>query len=288
MRTVAVYSAADQAALHVAMADESVEIGPAPSAESYLRQDRLIAAARDRGAECIHPGCGFLAENADFAAACAEAGIVFVGPPPDAIRAMGQKDEAKRIAVELGIPTVPGYAGADQSDAVFAREAEHIGFPVVLKAVAGGGGKGLKPVFKPDELVEAAASARREAQAAFGDGRMMIEKLIEPARHIEVQVFADTRGNAVHLFERECTLQRRSQKVIEEAPAIAMPAALRQRLTDAALAAARAVGYLGAGTVEFLAPGGPLTDATPFYFMEMNTRLQIEHPVTEQIGRAHV
>lgn len=283
MRTVAVYSAADQAALHVAMADESVEIGPAPSAESYLRQDRLIAAARDRGAECIHPGCGFLAENADFAAACAEAGIVFVGPPPDAIRAMGQKDEAKRIAVELGIPTVPGYAGADQSDAVFAREAEHIGFPVVLKAVAGGGGKGLKPVFKPDELVEAAASARREAQAAFGDGRMMIEKLIEPARHIEVQVFADTRGNAVHLFERECTLQRRSQKVIEEAPAIAMPAALRQRLTDAALAAARAVGYLGAGTVEFLAPGGPLTDATPFYFMEMNTRLQIEHPVTELI-----
>ncbi len=283
MRAVAVHSAADRAALHVAAADASVEIGPAPSAESYLRQDRLIEAALAAGAECIHPGCGFLAENAGFAEACAAAAVVFVGPSPEAIRIMGQKDEAKRLAASLGIPTVTGYSGAAQDDATFSREAAQIGYPVVLKAIAGGGGKGLKPVFDPKDLAEAAASARREAQAAFGDDRMMIEKLVEPARHIEMQVFGDTRGNVVHLFERECTLQRRGQKVIEEAPAINMPAALRARMADAAIAAARAVGYLGAGTVEFLVPGGPLTADTPFYFMEMNTRLQIEHPVTELI-----
>ena len=283
LRAIAVHSAADRTALHVAAADASIEIGPAPSAESYLRQDRLIEAALAAGAECIHPGCGFLAENAAFAEACAAAGLVFVGPSPDAIRIMGQKDEAKRLAASLGIPTVPGYSGAAQDDASFAREAAQIGYPVVLKAVAGGGGKGLKPVFDPKDLAEAAASARREAQAAFGDDRMMIEKLVEPARHIEMQIFGDTHGNVVHLFERECTLQRRGQKVIEEAPAINMPAHLRDRMSGAAIAAARAVGYLGAGTVEFLVPGGPLTAETPFYFMEMNTRLQIEHPVTELI-----
>jgi 3-methylcrotonyl-CoA carboxylase alpha subunit len=283
MRAIAVHSAADRTTLHVAAADASVEIGPAPSSESYLRHDRIIEAALANGAECIHPGCGFLAENAAFAEACAAAGLVFVGPTPDAIRIMGQKDEAKRLAASLGIPVVPGYSGVAQDDAIFAREAALIGYPVVLKAVAGGGGKGLKPVFDPKDLTEAAASARREAKAAFGEDRMMIEKLVEPARHIEMQVFGDAHDHVVHLFERECTLQRRGQKVIEEAPAINMPAALRARMAEAAIAAARAVAYRGAGTVEFLVPGGPLTADTPFYFMEMNTRLQIEHPVTELI-----
>jgi 3-methylcrotonyl-CoA carboxylase alpha subunit len=283
LRTIAVYSEADRGALHTAAADERICIGPAPSAESYLRQDRIIDAALAAGAECIHPGCGFLAENAEFAERCAEAGIVFVGPTPEAIRAMGRKDRAKQIAADLGIPTVPGYAGEAQDDATFAREAERIGFPILLKAVAGGGGKGLKAVRKARELSEIAASAQREAQAAFGDSRLLIEKLVDPARHIEVQVFGDAQGNVVHLFERECTLQRRNQKVIEEAPAIEMPETLRARMTEAAHSAARAVGYLGAGTVEFLLPGGPLHEATPFYFMEMNTRLQIEHPVTEMV-----
>ncbi len=281
MRTVAIHSEADRGALHVGAADDSVEIGPAPSSESYLRQDRIIEAALRLEAECIHPGCGFLAENAGFAEACAAAGIIFVGPSPHTIRTMGHKDEAKRLAAGLGIPTVPGYSGEAQDDETFAREAEAIGYPVLLKAVAGGGGKGMKAVSGPADLADAAASARREAQAAFGDGRLMIEKLIDPARHIEVQVFGDARGNLVHLFERECTLQRRNQKVIEEAPAIGMPGGLRARMTEAALSAARAVNYLGAGTMEFLVPGGPLKEETPFYFMEMNTRLQIEHPVTE-------
>jgi 3-methylcrotonyl-CoA carboxylase alpha subunit len=283
LRTIAVYSEADRGALHNTAADERICIGPAPSAESYLRQDRIIDAALAAGAECIHPGCGFLAENVEFAERCAEAGIVFVGPTPEAIRAMGRKDRAKQIAADLGIPTVPGYAGDAQDDAAFAREAERIGFPVLLKAVAGGGGKGLKAVRKARELSEVAASARREAQAAFGDHRLLIEKLVDPARHIEVQVFGDAQGNVVHLFERECTLQRRNQKVIEEAPAIEMPEALRARMTEAALSAARAVGYIGAGTVEFLLPGGPLGETAPFYFMEMNTRQQIEHPVTAMV-----
>jgi 3-methylcrotonyl-CoA carboxylase alpha subunit len=283
MRTIAIYSEADRGAMPVLAADVAVEIGPAPSNESYLRQDRIIEAARGTGAECIHPGCGFLAENAEFAERCAAAGIVFVGPSPEAIRVMGLKDQAKDLAATLGIPTVPGYNGAAQDDETFAAEAARIGFPVLLKAVAGGGGKGLKAVRDAKDLVEIAASARREALAAFGDGRLMIEKLIDPARHIEVQVFADTLGNAVHLFERECTLQRRNQKVIEEAPAIEMPAGLRARMTEAALAATRAAHYTGAGTVEFILPGESLRDDTPFYFMEMNTRLQIEHPVTELI-----
>ena len=283
MRCIAVYSEADREGLHVRLADESVLIGPAPSNQSYLRQDILIEAARRTGAECIHPGCGFLAENAEFAESCASAGIVFVGPSPEAIRIMGFKDEAKTLAARLGIPIIAGYAGGAQDTVTFAREAKRIGYPVLLKAIAGGGGKGLKPVLSPVDLPEAAASAKREAESAFGDGRLLMEKLIEPARHVEVQIFGDNHGNAIHLFERECTLQRRSQKVIEEAPAINLPEALRARMTEAALAAARAVSYAGAGTVEFLVPGGPLRDDTPFYFMEMNTRLQIEHPVTELI-----
>jgi len=283
MRCIAVYSEADVGAMHVRLADASVGIGPAPSALSYLRQDALIEAARRTGAECIHPGCGFLAENAEFAESCAAAGIVFVGPSPKAIRVMGMKDEAKALAEKLGIPVVPGYAGEAQDTVTFAREAKRIGYPVVLKAVAGGGGKGLKPVFAPMDLPEAAASAQREALSAFGDARLLMEKLIEPARHIEMQVFGDNHGNAVHLFERECTLQRRAQKVIEEAPAVNLPGALRARMAEAALKAVREVGYRGAGTVEFLVPGGPMRDDTAFYFMEMNTRLQIEHPVTELI-----
>jgi 3-methylcrotonyl-CoA carboxylase alpha subunit len=283
MRSVAVYSEADAQALHVRLADEAVGIGPAPSTESYLRQDVIIEAARKTGAECIHPGAGFLAENAAFAEACAAAGIVFIGPTPEAIRLMGAKDEAKALAARLNIPVLPGYAGEAQDTVTFAREAKRIGYPVVLKAIAGGGGKGLRPVFSASDLTEAAAGARREAEAAFGDGRLLMEKLVEPARHIELQVFGDNHGNVVHLFERECTLQRRGQKVIEEAPAINFPDGLRARMAEAALQAARAVAYRGAGTVEFLAPGGPLRDDTPFYFMEMNTRLQIEHPVTELI-----
>jgi 3-methylcrotonyl-CoA carboxylase alpha subunit len=283
MRCIAVYSEADSAAMQVRLADEAVCIGPAPSAESYLRQDVIIEAARESGAECIHPGAGFLAENAEFAERCAAASIVFVGPSAEAIRIMGVKDEAKALAARLGIPVVPGYAGEAQDTVTFAREAKRIGYPVVLKAVAGGGGKGLKPVFAPTDLPEAAASAQREAQASFGDARLLVEKLIEPARHIEVQVFGDSHGGVVHLFERECTLQRRSQKVIEEAPAVGFPSAMRARMTSAALEIARAVGYRGAGTIEFLVPGGRLRDDSPFYFMEMNTRLQIEHPVTEQI-----
>ena len=283
MRCIAVYSEADAGAMHVRLADASVGIGPAPSAQSYLRQDALIEAARRTGAECIHPGCGFLAENAEFAESCSAAGIVFVGPSPKAIRVMGMKDEAKALAEKLGIPVVPGYAGEAQDTVTFAREAKRIGYPVVLKAVAGGGGKGLKPVFAPMDLPEAAASAQREALSAFGDARLLMEKLIEPARHIEMQVFGDNHGNAVHLFERECTLQRRAQKVIEEAPAVNLPGALRARMAEAALKAVREVGYRGAGTVEFLVPGGPMREDTAFYFMEMNTRLQIEHPVTELI-----
>jgi 3-methylcrotonyl-CoA carboxylase alpha subunit len=283
MRCIAVHSEADADAMHVRLADASVLLGPAPSTESYLRQDAIVAAARQAGAECVHPGCGFLAENAEFAERCAAAGLVFVGPTPRAIRIMGVKDEAKALAEKLGIPVVPGYAGEAQDTVTFAREAKRIGYPVVLKAVAGGGGKGLKPVFSPTDLPEAAASAQREALAAFGDDRLLMEKLVEPARHIEMQVFGDNHGNAVHLFERECTLQRRAQKVIEEAPAVNLPDALRARMAEAALKAAREVGYRGAGTVEFLVPGGPMRDDTPFYFMEMNTRLQIEHPVTELI-----
>ena len=278
IRTVAVYSQADARALHVAIADEAVCIGPPPARESYLAAARITAAARERGAEAIHPGYGFLSENEDFAAACAAAGIAFIGPPPDAIRAMGSKSAAKRIMERASVPLVPGYHGEEQDAARLAAEAARIGFPVLIKATAGGGGKGMRIVRHAGEFADALASCKREAASAFGDDRVLVERYLERARHIEIQVFADTHGNAVHLFERDCSMQRRHQKVIEEAPAPGMNDERRARMGAAAVAAARAVGYVGAGTVEFVA--GPEGD---FYFMEMNTRLQVEHPVTEMI-----
>jgi 3-methylcrotonyl-CoA carboxylase alpha subunit len=276
--TVAVYSDADAGALHVAMADEAVRLGPAPARESYLNVDAVIAAARKTGATAIHPGYGFLSENAAFAEACAAAGIVFVGPPPGAIRAMGSKSEAKAIMGRAGVPLLPGYHGADQDPKVIKRSAAEIGYPVMLKASAGGGGKGMRRVETAAEFDAALAGARREAMSSFGDDRMLVEKYLDRPRHIEMQVFADAHGNAVHLFERDCSIQRRHQKVLEEAPAPGMTAERRQAMGAAAVAAARAVGYVGAGTVEFIAA----QDGT-FYFMEMNTRLQVEHPVTEMV-----
>jgi 3-methylcrotonyl-CoA carboxylase alpha subunit len=277
LRTVAVYSEADAKALHTELADEAWPIGPAPARDSYLRIDRIIEAARRSGAEAIHPGYGFLSENADFAEACAAAGIVFVGPPPDAIRAMGSKSAAKGLMQEAGVPLVPGYHGTEQSPALLAAEAQRIGYPVLIKASAGGGGKGMRVVENPQQFNAALEGAKREALAAFGDDLVLIERYLTRPRHIEVQVFADTHGNFVHLFERDCSIQRRHQKVVEEAPAPGMTAARRRAMGEAALAAARAVGYVGAGTVEFIAEG------ERFYFMEMNTRLQVEHPVTEMI-----
>ncbi|MGE3247391.1 MAG: acetyl-CoA carboxylase biotin carboxylase subunit [Beijerinckiaceae bacterium] len=277
MRTIAVYSRADANALHVRMADEAHCIGPATAAQSYLCVENLIAAAQASGAECIHPGYGFLSENAGFAEACAAAGIVFVGPPQSAIRTMGLKDAAKTLMREAGVPVTPGYDGADQSDATLLLAAETIGFPVLIKAVAGGGGKGMRRVGNAAGFPAALESARREAQAAFGNPRVLIEEFVAAPRHIEVQVMADTHGNVLHLYERDCSLQRRHQKVIEEAPAPHIGAAMRMRLGEAAVVAARAVNYTGAGTVEFIASG------EDFYFMEMNTRLQVEHPVTEAV-----
>ncbi len=278
VRTVAVYSEADADAMHVAMADEAVAIGPAPARESYLAGEKIIAAAKATGAEAIHPGYGFLSENAEFADRVAAAGLIFVGPPPAAIRAMGSKSEAKALMERAGVPVVPGYHGRDQGDAALCDAAELIGYPVLLKASAGGGGKGMRRVDKKAEFAAALASARREAKAAFGDERMLVEKYLLRPRHVELQVFADSHGNALHLFERDCSIQRRHQKVIEEAPAPGLPAELRRRMGDAAVAAARAVGYVGAGTIEFI-----LDESGEFYFMEMNTRLQVEHPVTEMI-----
>ncbi|MDD9876923.1 MAG: acetyl/propionyl/methylcrotonyl-CoA carboxylase subunit alpha [Magnetovibrio sp.] len=275
---VAVYSEADRGAPHVAMADEAVLIGPAAAAESYLRAENILKAAKSTGAEAIHPGYGFLSENADFAEAVRAAGLVFVGPPSDAIRAMGGKDNAKRLMEAAGVPVVPGYYGEDQDEATLKAEAGKIGYPVLLKAAMGGGGKGMRAVTEAGELSDALVSARREAEAAFGDGRMLVEKLIDRPRHVEVQVFADGHGNCVHLFERDCSLQRRHQKVIEEAPAPGLSDELRRRMGAAAVAAARAVDYQNAGTIEFL-----LDADGAFYFMEMNTRLQVEHPVTEMI-----
>ncbi|HXZ00951.1 MAG TPA: acetyl/propionyl/methylcrotonyl-CoA carboxylase subunit alpha [Stellaceae bacterium] len=277
IRTVAVYSAADAGALHVAMADEAYPIGPPPARESYLRIDRLIDAARRSGAEAVHPGYGFLSENGDFAEACAKAGIVFVGPPAAAIRAMGSKAAAKALMERAGVPLVPGYHGEAQDEAALAAAALRVGYPVLIKASAGGGGKGMRVVETPDRFAAALASAKREAASAFGDDRVLIEKYLTRPRHIEMQVFADSHGNALHLFERDCSIQRRHQKVVEEAPAPGMGVGRRRAMGEAAVAAARAVGYVGAGTVEFIAEG----DA--FYFMEMNTRLQVEHPVTEAI-----
>ncbi|KPL54593.1 3-methylcrotonyl-CoA carboxylase [Prosthecomicrobium hirschii] len=275
--TVAVYSDADATAAHVAAADEAIRIGPAPARDSYLRVDAILEAARIAGADAIHPGYGFLSENAAFAEACAAAGIVFVGPPAAAIRAMGSKSAAKQLMERAGVPLVPGYHGDDQDPGLLAEAAAAIGYPVLIKASAGGGGKGMKVVESAAGFAEALASARREAANAFGDDRVLVEKYLTRPRHIEMQVFADSFGQTVHLFERDCSIQRRHQKVIEEAPAPGMTPERRAAMGRAAVEAARAVGYVGAGTVEFIAEG----DA--FYFMEMNTRLQVEHPVTEAI-----
>ncbi|HQR29547.1 MAG TPA: acetyl/propionyl/methylcrotonyl-CoA carboxylase subunit alpha [Anaeromyxobacteraceae bacterium] len=278
IRTVAVYSDADEGAMHVAMADEAYRIGPPPARESYLVAGAIVEAARRGGARAIHPGYGFLSENAAFAEACAAAGLVFVGPPPEAIRAMGSKSAAKRIMEGAGVPLIPGYHGEDQSPDRLAREAERIGWPVLVKATAGGGGKGMRVVSEAAAFPDALAGARREAMASFGDDRVLLERYLGRPRHVEVQVFADGQGNAVHLFERDCSIQRRHQKVLEEAPAPGLDPATREAMGRAAVAAARAIGYVGAGTVEFL-----LDEDGRFYFMEMNTRLQVEHPVTEMI-----
>jgi 3-methylcrotonyl-CoA carboxylase alpha subunit len=277
LRTVAVFSDADRDAMHVALADEALGIGPAPAKESYLNIDAIIAAARKTGAGAIHPGYGFLSENADFAQACANAGLIFVGPAAKTIRLMGSKSAAKALMQSSGVPIVPGYHGRDQSSATLAEAADRIGYPVLVKASAGGGGRGMRLVHAAGELAEALASAKREAQAAFGDDQVLIEKYVADPRHIEVQVFGDSHGNVASLYERECTLQRRHQKVVEEAPSVAVTPKRRADMSAAARAAAQAVGYLGAGTVEFIA------DAAGFYFIEMNTRLQVEHPVTEMI-----
>ena len=278
VRTVGVYSDADAHALHVELCDEAHRIGPPPPRGSYLDADAIVAVARQTGAEAIHPGYGFLSENAAFAQACAEAGLVFIGPPPAAITAMGSKSAAKTIMEAAGVPVVPGYHRDDQADALLLAEAARIGFPVLIKAIAGGGGKGMKVANGMQDFPGALASARREAQASFGDQRVLLERYLATPRHIEIQVFADTHGNVVHLFERDCSVQRRHQKVLEEAPAPGMEKARRRAMGDAAIAAAKAIGYVGAGTVEFIAE----QDGT-FYFMEMNTRLQVEHPVTEMI-----
>ena len=275
--TVAVYSDADRDARHVHLADEAWPIGAAPARDSYLRGDTILDVVRRSGAQAIHPGYGFLSENAEFAAACAAAGVVFIGPPAAAIRAMGSKAAAKALMAEAGVPLVPGYHGADQDPALLDAEAARIGYPVLIKASAGGGGKGMRVVTERAAFAAALDGAKREAAASFGDDRVLIERYLTAPRHIEIQVFADTLGNAVSLFERDCSVQRRHQKVLEEAPAPGMDPARRQAMGEAAVAAARAVGYVGAGTVEFIAEGGA------FYFMEMNTRLQVEHPVTEAI-----
>jgi 3-methylcrotonyl-CoA carboxylase alpha subunit len=283
MRTIAVYSEADEGAMFVEMADEAHPIGPAAPAESYLVIDKIIEVAKRANAACIHPGYGFLSERAEFADACERAGIVFVGPPASAIRAMGLKDAAKALAQQAGVPVVPGYHGARQEPDFLRQKAYEVGYPVLIKAVAGGGGKGMKRVDKAADFEAALESARREAQGAFGDPRVLIEKYVLSPRHIEIQVFADGHGNVVHLFERDCSLQRRHQKVIEEAPAPGMTPEMRDVMGRAAVEAARAVGYVGAGTVEFIADGREGLRPDRVYFMEMNTRLQVEHPVTEGI-----
>jgi 3-methylcrotonyl-CoA carboxylase alpha subunit len=287
LATVAVYSDADAEALHVEQADEAVHIGPSPATESYLRGDKIIAAAKATGAEAIHPGYGFLSENADFADAVTKAGLKFIGPSAGAMRALGGKAAAKDIALKAGVPVVPGYQGDKQDVRTLAAEARQVGYPVMIKAVAGGGGRGMRLVPSEAELPELLASAQREAESAFGDGRVLIEKVVERPRHIEVQVFGDSHGDVVHLFERDCTLQRRNQKVVEEAPAPGMSPELREKMCAAAVTLAKSVGYEGAGTVEFLVEGagtdGRLGPEARWYFIEMNTRLQVEHPVTEEI-----
>ena len=282
IRTVAIYSDADATALHVAACDEAYRVGPASARESYLDGAKIVAVAKASGAQAIHPGYGFLSETEDFAAAVAAAGLAFVGPPPAAIRAMGSKAEAKVIMAKAGVPIVPGYHGPDQDEAVLLAQADAIGYPVLIKASAGGGGKGMRSVERRETFAAALASARREAQAGFGDSRMLLEKYLPQPRHIEIQVFADNHGHCVHLFERDCSVQRRHQKVLEEAPAPGMTGQRREQMGAAAVAAAKAIGYSGAGTVEFIVADAVSRDS-PFYFMEMNTRLQVEHPVTEMI-----
>ena len=283
IRTVAVYSDADAQALHVLEADEAVHIGPAPTRESYLVGEKIIAAALATGAEAVHPGYGFLSENAAFAQAVMDAGIVWVGPNPSSITAMGLKDAAKKLMADAGVPVTPGYMGEEQSTGFLAGEAAKIGYPVLIKAVAGGGGKGMRLVEHEEDFADALASCKREAAASFGNDHVLIEKYIASPRHIEVQVFGDKHGNVVHLFERDCSLQRRHQKVIEEAPAPGMDATTREALCAAAVRAAKAVDYVGAGTIEFIADGSGALSADKIWFMEMNTRLQVEHPVTEEI-----
>jgi len=283
VRSIAIYSDSDRNALHVREADEAVHIGPSPARESYLVGERIIAAAKATGAEAIHPGYGFLSENADFAEAVIEAGLVWVGPRPESIRAMGLKDAAKALMTKAGVPVTPGYLGEDQDPGRLEAEAEAIGWPVLIKAVAGGGGKGMRRVDSAAEFQEMLASCKREAASSFGDDKVLIEKYIERPRHIEVQVFGDSHGNVVHLFERDCSLQRRHQKVIEEAPAPGMDEATRAAVCGAAVKAARAVDYVGAGTIEFIADSSEGLRADRIWFMEMNTRLQVEHPVTEAI-----
>jgi len=278
IRTVAVYSDADRGALHVREADAAVRIGAAAPAESYLNITAIIAAAKQSGADSLHPGYGFLAENADFAQAVIDAGLAWLGPPPDAIRQMGDKAQAKRIARDAGVPTIPGYDEADQSDATLNEAARRIGYPVMIKAAAGGGGRGMRLVAADDKFAAAVKAARSEAEHAFGNDHLLLERALSGARHVEVQVFADQHGNVVHLGERDCSVQRRHQKMIEESPSPAVDTELRERMGTAAVGLARAVDYVGAGTVEFL-----LADDGQFYFMEMNTRLQVEHPVTEAI-----
>ncbi|MBC7916862.1 MAG: acetyl/propionyl/methylcrotonyl-CoA carboxylase subunit alpha [Rhodoferax sp.] len=277
-QTVAVYSEADRDAPHVALADEAVHIGPSPAAESYLKFDVILDAARKTGADALHPGYGFLSENAAFAQACVDAGVVFIGPPPSAITAMGDKALAKKRMLEAGVPCAPGYLGRDQSDVVLTAEAKKLGYPLLVKAVAGGGGRGMRLVRSDSELQQGIEGARREATSAFGDGTLMLERLIDNGRHIEIQVFADAHGNAVYLGERDCTAQRRRQKVIEEAPSPVVSPAMREAMGKDAVAAALAVGYRGAGKVEFI-----VDDQLNHYYLEMNTRLQVEHPVTECI-----
>lgn len=283
IRTVAVYSDADAKALHVREADEAVHIGPSPTRESYLVGEKILAAAKETGAEAIHPGYGFLSENAEFAQAVMDAGLVWVGPNPSSITAMGLKDAAKKLMTDAGVPVTPGYMGEDQSASGLAEEAGKIGYPVLIKAVAGGGGKGMRLVERPEDFADALQSCKREAASSFGNDHVLIEKYILSPRHIEVQVFGDKHGNVVHLFERDCSLQRRHQKVIEEAPAPGMDAATREALCGAAVRAAKAVDYVGAGTIEFIADGSGALAADKIWFMEMNTRLQVEHPVTEEI-----
>ena len=282
IRTVAVFSDADSNAKHVLACDEAVHIGAASPKESYLRGDRIIAAALATGAQAVHPGYGFLSENDAFAQACADAGLVFIGPPPSALKAMGLKAEAKQLMQQAGVPLVPGYHGADQDPALLKREADRIGYPVLIKASAGGGGKGMRAVNSSAEFDAALASCQREASNSFGDDAVLVERYVTRPRHIEIQVFGDTQGDVVYLFERDCSVQRRHQKVLEEAPAPGLVEAQRREMGEAAVAASKAVGYVGAGTVEFIVE--PQADGSlRFYFMEMNTRLQVEHPVTEAI-----